>query len=357
MEKLHIALLAGGASVEHEISLVSARNIFEAIDKETYEPHVIGVSKEGKWFAYENNEFTKGTNASDIQLAEGFEIYLRNVDGSVVMFRAEDSKMVTKLDAAFSVLHGTYGEDGKVQGFLDVLGLPYVGCGVTASAVSMDKVHTKEVLSQNGVQNAKYKWFYDFEKENISFKEVTQELGLPFFVKPANSGSSVGVSRVKAEEDFEKALQEAFAADSKILIEEEIPGRELECSILGALPDIKVSGVGEIALNGAEFYSYDAKYIDPDAASVVLPAENLEETTKEKIRDMTRKCAVVLGLRGLARVDFRLHTNGEVYVNEVNTLPGFTNISMYPKHFMQEGYSYPKLISELIEGALSNKKA
>lgn len=353
MNKKTVAILAGGASVEHEISLISAKNILAALNTEKYKPFVIGVTKKGIWLAFENNNFIPDhKDATNISLNAGFEIYLKRKNEKVVVCRMDSDAEVASLDVAFSILHGTYGEDGKVQGFFDVLGLPYVGCGVTASALSMDKIHTKEVLSQNNIPNAKYKWFYNFEREQISFRTLSQELGLPFFVKPANAGSSVGISRVKDESDFAKALDEAFAVDAKVLIEEEIPGRELECSILGKLPDVKVSGIGEIILSGAEFYSYDAKYIDPDAAKVSLPVQNLDANIQEKIQEITKKVAVALGLRGLARVDFRLHTNGEIYVNEVNTLPGFTNISMYPKHFIQEGYTYAGLIADLIEGAL-----
>ncbi len=353
MPKVHVAILAGGKSLEHEISLISASNIQKAIDTKKYQPFVVGITKTGEWRYYPSGTFAKNLNdANNTQLLPGKSVQLVKKQKKVCIVDAKTSEVLTNVDVAFSILHGNYGEDGAMQGFFEILGLPYVGCGVASSAITMDKVFTKQILDAKKIRNAKYLYFYKYEKKNISFEEVRAALGLPVFVKPARAGSSVGVSKVKSEKEFTKALDWAFECDEKVLIEESIEGREIECSILGSAPDFKVSPSGEIVLH-AEFYSFDAKYVDADAAEVVVPTKNIDPRTEKKIQEMSLQIARALELKGLSRIDYRVKANGEVYLNEVNTLPGFTNISMYPKHFHAAGISYPKLIDLLIEDALN----
>jgi len=255
-------------------------------------------------------------------------------------------------DVIFPVLHGPYGEDGSMQGFLKLLDIPFVGASVLGSAVGMDKDVMKRLFNEAEIKNAKCIVLRDGEK--ISFKNVKKSLGLPIFVKPANLGSSVGISKVKNEKDWNNAIKEAFKYDNKIIIEEMIVGRELECAVLGNENPI-ASLLGEVVLN-ADFYSYDAKYIDDDGAVIEIPAKNLSKTEIKKLQNIALKAYQTLNCEGMGRVDMFMKKNGEVYVNEINTIPGFTNISMYPKLWEISGINKTKLLDKLISLAIKRYK-
>lgn len=340
MNRTKVLLLFGGESSEHDVSIFSARNVFAAIDDTKFDVLLGYISRDGKWwlldkFAAENEIDTHGAP----QLAPAL--------GSAGFITFPDSKII-KPDVILPILHGKNGEDGTVQGLGQLLHLPVVGCDMTASAICMDKVAAKEILSQSGIAVVPYE-VHRAGEEAPDFNRLSMQLGCPMFVKPSRAGSSVGVSRVHSEEEMTAALELAHQHDAVALIERGITGRELEVSVLGNPPHHQVSGVGEIQL-GDDFYSYDEKYSDGSEAQVVVPAD-LENDIAERIRTMAGKAYATLGCRGLTRVDFFLAEDGTVYVNELNTLPGFTNISMYPKLWREEGISYSQLIEKLIEAA------
>ena len=255
------------------------------------------------------------------------------------------------LDVIFPILHGTYGEDGTMQGLLELANLPYVGCGVLSSSACMDKDIAKRLLVEAGIPVARYQTFKKYQIADVSYAELSASLGATLFVKPSNAGSSVGISRATNEAEFKKAVEEAFLFDTKILIEELISGRELECAVLGNdEPD--ASAVGEILPSEEHgFYSYDAKYIDEKGAETVVPADIPKESA-ERLRELAVKAFQSLDCSGMARVDFFLKENGELVINEINTIPGFTSISMYPKMWEHGGISYPELIDRLIQLAV-----
>ncbi len=311
-KKLKIAVLFGGKSAEHEVSLNSAKNVIDALDKSKYEVTPIKINKDGIF----------------------------------------DLLNLKNFDVIFPVLHGPYGEDGSVQGFLKLINVPFVGASVLGSAVGMDKDFMKRLLNEAGIKNAKCIVVYSGEK--ILFKNTKKILGLPMFIKPANMGSSVGISKVKNEKEWDGAIKDAFKYDNKIIIEEMIVGRELECAILGNEKPI-ASKVGEVVLN-ASFYSYDAKYIDSDGALIEIPAKNLSKIEIKKIQGLALKAYKTLNCEGMGRVDMFLKENGEIYINEINTIPGFTNISMYPKLWEISGISKTKLLDKLIGLALERHK-
>jgi len=255
------------------------------------------------------------------------------------------------LDVIFPVLHGPFGEDGTVQGLLKLANVPFVGSGVLGSAVGMDKDIMRRLLRDAGLPIAKFLVFEN--KINCNFNKITKKLGLPFFVKPANLGSSVGVNKVKNKKDFSKAVSEAFQYDKKITVEEYINGREIECSILGN-ENPMVSVPGEIILKD-DFYSYKTKYVSKTGASLEIPAKISQHLTK-KIQALAIKTFKVLSCEGLSRVDFFLKKNGEIIINEINTIPGFTSISMYPRLWKASGISYSKLIDKLIQLAIQRFK-
>ena len=306
-KKIRVSVLFGGKSVEHEVSLQSAKNVIDAIDKNKYEVIPIGIDKSGKW-------------------PHPFQ------------------DICATTDVVFPVLHGSFGEDGTVQGLFKLAGVPFVGASILGSAVGMDKDIAKRLLRDAGIPIAKFLVFK--EKDKIDFKKVFSEVGLPFFVKPANSGSSVGVGKVKNENDFKKAVDEAFRYDTKILVEEFVDGREVECAVLGNENPI-ASWVGEI-IPHHEFYSYEAKYTDENGASLEVPAKIFPEIS-ERIREIAIKTFKALSCEGMGRVDFFLKKDGDLVVNEINTIPGFTKISMYPRLWEASGVSYSELTHRLIE--------
>lgn len=337
-KRVRVGILFGGKSVEHEISIISAQSILNALDKKKYEPILIGIDKEGFWhFTDQFKQFKKGPQVALVRLPNKKNAQLVSL---------KTSKIVSSLDIIFPVLHGPFGEDGTVQGLFKLVNIPFVGPGVLSSAVCMDKEMTKRLLAYAGIQIAKYITVCRLEKDKISFSDITLKLGLPFFIKPASLGSSVGIHKVKSEKEFLASLKDAFQYDHKILIEEYVDGREIECAVLGNEKPL-ASIVGEI-IPQHEFYSYEAKYLDSKGAISKIPAK-LEESTIKKIQDIALRTFTILECEGMARIDFLLRKNGEIIVNEVNTIPGFTSISQYPKLLEASGIPYSQIIDTLIE--------
>jgi D-alanine-D-alanine ligase len=351
LKKIRVGIIFGGKSAEHEVSLQSAKNVLAALDKEKYEAVLIGIDKSGKWYLNEDSKaLLNENNPKLIQLnPSDQELALVPGSDSGQLINVSDQSSLGQIDVIFPVLHGTYGEDGTVQGLLKLANIPFVGAGVLGSAVGMDKDVMKRLLKSDDILIADFVTFGYGNREAIDYDEVTGKLGLPVFIKPANMGSSVGISKVRNREEFEAAVDNAFQYDTKIIIEENIKGREIECSVLGNAKPV-ASLPGEV-LPQADFYSYEAKYIDEKGAVLEIPAR-LTELEIKRIQE----CAVLtyksLCCEGMARVDLFLKDGGGIVVNEINTIPGFTRISMYPKLWEVSGLPYSKLIDRLIELAV-----
>ncbi|MCL2270568.1 MAG: D-alanine--D-alanine ligase [Treponema sp.] len=354
--KITVGILFGGKSAEHEVSLQSAKNVYDAIDRDKFEPVLIGIDKSGKWLLNSDSRFL--LNADDPR-----RISLNPTGAQVAVIPESRGCMsgaapapeglppLPKLDVVFPILHGPFGEDGTVQGLLKLAGIPFVGSGVLGSAVSMDKDVMKRLFRDAGLPCGKFLTYRLYDPLPF-FAEVITALGSPVFVKPANLGSSVGISKVRNESEFSAAVSEAFKYDTKIIVEEFIKGREIECAVLGNERPI-ASIPGEI-IPTHEFYSYEAKYLDDHGAKLEIPAK-IDRESQKTIQELSIKAFQTLCCEGLARVDFFLKDNGDVLINEINTMPGFTRISMYPKLWeatTDAGFSYTELITRLIELAM-----
>ena len=350
--KIRIGVLFGGKSAEHEISLLSAKSVVEAIDKNKYEVLLIGINKSGEWFLHDNLEqcLMYADNPKLIQLREATEnvtLVAKELGNPLVSLSGQ--KLERSLDVIFPILHGTYGEDGTIQGLLKLANTPFVGSGVLASAVGMDKDVMKRLLRDAGIPIAKFMTVRSHTLHKISFEQIESALGLPFFVKPANLGSSVGISKVKSKEEFAEKINFAFQFDHKVLIEEFVPGREIECSVLGN--DHPIASLPGEVIPQHEFYSYEAKYLDENGALFEIPAK-LTQAETQTIQSIAVEAYQALCCEGMARVDMFLQKDGRVVLNEVNTIPGFTKISMYPKMWAASGLSYADLIDRLITLAI-----
>lgn len=362
-KKMKIGILFGGKSGEHEVSIVSAMSVAKALDKNKYDVTMIGIDKTGRWVLPDEQTLLEFQNNPRL-------LQLKNLKESLGVLPYEGSKQIVsansnqqiampeKFDVIFPVLHGTYGEDGTIQGLLELSNIPYVGSGVLGSSLGMDKDLAKRVFSAAGIPVVPWLTIrkIDYVKNQKGIiEQAEKEFGYPYFVKPANMGSSVGVHKVKSREDASEKLRDAFLYDTKILIEKAISARELEVSVLGN-HEPKASIVGEI-IPTHEFYSYEAKYIDENGAHLKIPAENLSQNQAEKIQNFAVKAFQSIECRGLGRVDFFLDKNsGEIFLNEINTIPGFTSISMYPKLWAATGLQYPQLLDELIHLAIEQHK-
>ncbi len=338
---IKLGVIFGGMSTENEVSVKSATSVMNNLDKNKYEVFPIYINKEGNWFEYENNK-----------PIENIIKYLKN------------------MDVIFPVLHGLYGEDGTIQGMLELLKIPYVGCGIIASSIGMDKSYTKIIFEKAKINQTKHIYIKDYDGEKMTIVEndldekkisiddvinlKNEKLKFPLFIKPCNSGSSVGVNKAENDEDLKQAILEAFKYDSKVLIEQGIKGKEVECAVLGnSRIGVEASRVGEI-LSAEDFYTFDAKYENQDSKTVI-PASITDEQ-QEEIRKLAAKAFKALDGNGLSRVDFFVEEGtGKVFLNEINTMPGFTNISMYPKLMEDFGYSYSSLLDKLIEIALNKQ--
>ena len=344
MEKISVAILYGGRSVEHGVSVNSARNICEYIDQKKYTVVPVGITEQGKW------HLTK-TVSKDIKAGIPLTIHL---DPQKPYLLAGSKKI--KLDIAFPLLHGTDGEDGSVQGLFKSLGLPIVGTGVLGSSLSMNKMIAKRILKDAGIPVTDFIPMGFFDSSKPTFEQVQQTLGLPFMVKSSSLGSSVGVTKVKSKGEFGKAIKEAFRYDHELLFERYVQGRELECAILGNQPP-KASMPGEIIISkDYEFYTFDAKYVDESAVTIEVPAK-LSKDQITQIRNLSIRAFQALKCEDYARVDLFLSDKGDMYVNEINTIPGFTNSSMFPMMWRERGISFSELITTLITLALDRHHA
>lgn len=348
MKKINIAIIFGGRSAEHEVSIQSAKNIIKALDKNKYNPVLIGIDKNGHWYSDKGAKILLA-NAKPLPKFAAFskdEIVLVPQNKNK-MIKLHEPSATKHIDVAFPILHGPFGEDGTIQGLLKLAGVPFVGASVLGSAIGMDKEITKRLLKEAGIPICKFIALTGDDSLKIS--SIIKILGLPLFVKPANLGSSVGISKVKNKKELLKAIILAFQYDNKILMEESIVGREIECAVLGNEQPI-ASVPGEIIVKDG-FYSYEAKYLDEHGAILKIPAK-LPPLVAKKIQKLAIKTFRALACEGMARVDFFLKKNGEILVNEINTIPGFTSISIYPKLFEKSGINYSHLIDKLIKLAL-----
>lgn len=349
MGKINLGILFGGASSEHDVSCVSAKGIISNIDKEKYNLTIIGITKDGKWYLFDDDiELLPNDNWLNSKSLKSAYI---SPDSSIHGVVCEDGSII-KLDVVFPVLHGKNGEDGTMQGLLQLAQIPFVGCDATSSGTCMDKAVTNAVADAFGISQAKWCSFTKFEyskEPNELIKNAIDKLGFPIFVKPANAGSSVGVSKAHNEDELKEGLKIAFKEDKKVVLEEFIDGFEVECAVLGN--DEPITGeVGQI-IAGAEFYDFDAKYNNPQS-ELCIPA-NIPEEKRQEVKDAAIHAYKVLGCEGLSRCDFFVTKNdNRVLFNEINTIPGQTPISMYPKLFEAVGVPYKELIDRLIDLAL-----
>ena len=345
MKKLRIGVIYGGRSGEHEVSVVSAASIFKHLDHSRYEAVPVLIEKSGRWVL--------GGKTPEVLSAASVE-----TPGTDALEPVEPSAAVAAsgFDVVFPVLHGPYGEDGTVQGLLELANIPYVGAGVLGSAVGMDKAVMKSLFAGAHLPIVPHVTVFHREWRRdaaAAAKPAIDELGFPLFVKPANLGSSVGISKATSAVTLTAAVNLAFEFDRKVVIEAAVPNtREIECAVLGN-DDPRASVPGEVVVNHPDgFYSYDAKYLDPDGASWRIPADIPADTT-DRVRRLSIDAFRALELSGMARVDFLLDgVSGALYLNEVNTIPGFTSISMYPKMWEASGLSYPDLLDQLVALAL-----
>jgi D-alanine-D-alanine ligase len=362
VNKTRVIILFGGRSAEHEVSLLSARNVFLALDRDRFEPLLVGIDKQGHWRV--EPEQTLLSASGDPRLlklvAAGQELAVpvHPPTGGTTLLDAS-RPILGADDVVFPVLHGTYGEDGTVQGLLELADVAYVGPGHLGSAVGMDKDVTKRLLAQAGIPVVPWRIItaHAMKKDRAACLALAAELGFPLFVKPANAGSSVGVSKVKGTAELESALRLALEFDTKVLVEAGVNAREIECAVLGN-EEPQASIPAEIVVHHRDgFYSYDAKYVDADGADAKIPAEISPETTA-RVRELAVRTFQALELAGMSRVDFFLDRNtGDLFVNEVNTIPGFTAISMYPKLWEASGVSIKALVSRLIDLAIDRRRA
>ncbi len=349
MSKLTVAVLFGGQSSEHEVSLISSNTVISNINKEIYEVVLIGITKDGRWLKVDKQEDILSGQWEKSQVTA---VISPDVSHHGVLFIENGKVTVKKVDVIFPVLHGLYGEDGTVQGLFELSQIPYVGCGVLSSSVSMDKLYTKIIVDRLNIRQADYVAVYADSLHDMAeqVKRVEEKLSYPVFVKPSNAGSSKGVSKANNRQELEKALTLAAEHDHKILVEETIVGREIECAVLGS-KDVKASGVGEV-IAAAEFYDYDAKYNNSDSKTDIHP--NLPEGVENQIREAAVAIFKAVDGKGLARVDFFYDEKAnQVVFNEINTLPGFTSISMYPMLWEAKGISKERLVEKLIQLGLS----
>ena len=338
MFRLKVAIIFGGKSTEHSISIRSAKGIMSSINRDNYVLSLIRIDPEGKWWLLKGLDPEETTEATPMTLIPG--------KAGASMMSTASGKPLGDLDLAFPVLHGTFGEDGTIQGLFKMVNVAFVGCGVAGSAACMDKDITKRLLRDAGIGIAPY--LCATQTHKVSYQQAVRQLGSKtLFLKPACLGSSVGIHKVKNEAEYNAGLADGFQYDFKLIIEPNITGREIECAVLGN-ENPKSAYPGEIVMEGGAFYDFESKYISKQAAQLQIPAQMPDEQMAQ-MRDMACRAFLACGCEGLARVDFFLKENGEIIVNEINTLPGFTEISMYPKMWEATGTGYTELLDMLIE--------
>ena len=348
MDKINVLVMFGGVSGEYEVSLLSASSVINNIPKDKYNVIMLGITKDGKWYLFENEDLEliqKDNWQDEAYTTPAYLLPDRSVKG--IFVKRESGDEIIPIDVVFPVLHGQNGEDGAMQGLFQLADIPFVGCDMTSSVVSMDKIFTNTVADNSNIRQAK--WIYTTNgdyNEDAFVAEAEEKLGYPCFIKPAVAGSSVGITKATNREEFIKGMEVAFSVCRRVLVEEGINGHEVECAVLGNDSPIS-SEVGQIVACN-DFYDYEAKYITGTSA-LYIPAK-IDEDTRLKIRDLSIKVFKAMGCRGLSRIDFFVEKDtGEIYFNELNTLPGFTSISMYPKLFAHSGIAYPDLLDKLIE--------
>jgi len=341
-DKLQVGLLFGGKSVEHEISIRSARNVFQHLDRSFFDSVLIGITKDGHWHLVEDMD-QPIDSAAPLTLSLGHSTHT---------FPTTDNQGGTgPLDVIFPVLHGTDGEDGSIQGMLQSVNIAFAGSGVLGSSVAMDKLMSKQLLVKEGIPTGKFVAITCQDARKISYEQMIDSIGSPFMIKPISLGSSVGISKVSSQEEFTRALADAMQYDLGLLAEEFISGRELECAVLGNA-EAKASDPGEIIISPQyEFYTYQAKYQDPNAVEIKIPAV-LDTSIAEQIKDLTLRSYRALRCEDYARVDLFLKDDQSIYINEINTIPGFTDSSMFPSLWAQHGISYSDLITKIIHLAM-----
>ncbi|MDY6827213.1 MAG: D-alanine--D-alanine ligase family protein [Bacillota bacterium] len=352
MKRKRVAVIFGGRSGEHVVSLRSAASIMDAIDKDAYEVIPIGITRKGTWLAGPDVWSALWESRSSEHLARAVLVTDPAAPGLLIQNGSSSGEWIfQRLDLVFPILHGTYGEDGTIQGLLEMAGLPYVGAGVLASSVAMDKAVMKILFEHHALPVASYLYFNrsQWKEDHLYWQErIEKELGYPCFVKPANLGSSVGVSKIHDVTELTESVEAALLYDDKVVVEAYVEGRELECSVLGDINPV-ASRPGEVVPCN-EFYDYRAKYVD-DRSELIIPVE-LEEQIEKKIREYSIKAFLAVEASGLARVDFFLQSHPyRLLINEINTMPGFTSISMYPKLWEASGIKYCELIGRLLEMA------
>ncbi|ADV33861.1 D-alanine--D-alanine ligase family protein [Candidatus Blochmanniella vafra str. BVAF] len=345
---LRVGLICGGCSTEHEVSLQSAAYIMQHIDKNLFEIVVFWISKHGGWYIIYNDVSRNIFSDSREQKNKYIPVMIKQFSGRFVFFTDDITSALLKIDVIFPIIHGSFGEDGSLQGLIRIMNLPYVGSSILGSSICMDKTITKRLLRDSGLPVASFKTFSHYERSNITFVSFYNMFGLPFFIKPVNQGSSIGVSKVTNQNVFNKALDVAFAYGDKIMVEPCIVGRELECAVLGN--DDPISSVcGEIVINSNNdngFYTYYKKYIS-STTEVIIPAL-ITNIISDKVRHYSICAFQTLSCSGMARIDMFLTLNNQIIINEVNTLPGFTSHSMYPKLWEATGISPTLLLTKLI---------
>jgi D-alanine-D-alanine ligase len=355
--RVRVAVVFGGRSTEHAISCVSAGSVLAALDPSVYEAVPVGITPKGAWVITSGDPETLQISGRELPTVEaGTAVVLPGdptAGGLVVVEPGEGARVLYGVDVVFPVLHGPYGEDGTIQGLLEMAGVPYVGSGVLGSAVAMDKEYTKKLLAADGLPVGPYA----VVRAGQALSEADRErLGLPVFVKPARGGSSIGISRVDDWAGLPAAVAAARAVDGKVLVEAAVPGREIELAVLegidGTPPDVSVPAEIRL-LAGREWYDFEAKYLD-DVSALDIPAD-LPEDVAIRLRELAARAFTALDLAGLARVDFFVGPGGEVTVNEVNTMPGFTPISVFPRAWAASGLDYPALLDRLIRTALARR--
>lgn len=345
MSRMNVGILFGGRSGEHEVSLLSAASVYRHLDRERFDTLLIGIDYDGRWYYQESPSFDKETGG--LELISKKENLIHVAPGEGLFLSGEK----LAVDIVFPVLHGTYGEDGTVQSLLEIAGLPYVGAGVLASALGMDKTMVKRVWMQLGLPTVEFleirrERFGDPDRRDELLGEIERRFSYPLFVKPARCGSSVGVSRAESRSELIAAAAAAFEYDTKLLVEPEVTGQEVECSVVGN-EEARSFSVGEIVPHHS-FYDYEAKYLDPDGAELRIPAA-LDDELREEVRELALRAYRAADTEGFARLDFFVTAEKRVLLNEINTIPGFTSISMFPKLCEASGLMYKDLISRLIE--------
>lgn len=354
MNKIKVAVLFGGNSFEHEVSLNSAYNVIKNLDRDKFQVFPIGITKKGEWFFYSGDVEKIKTKEWEKEDNDAILIDFNLASKGILRVKKDSSLEQIEIDCVFPVLHGQNGEDGRIQSVLELLNIPYVGCNSLSSALCMNKVLTHLILDFSGIKGTRWESLKKVDVKDLDAvaENIGKKLSFPIFTKPASCGSSVGIKKCKDLESLKEGILFAFKYEDEVICEANINGKEVECAVLGDEENIKTSVVGQIN-SYREFYDYDSKY--KEDSKLIIPADIKEEVSL-KIRDIAKKAFKIMRCYGLSRIDFFVDENDEIYLNEINTLPGFTNISMYTKLFEKSGILYKDLLEEIINLSLKRNK-